>query len=146
MRLYHVSSEKADRWVIGRNANNAREIAIKDGIGGHKIARIVWRTTDDYIPDFDQDPGVISESQATKLVNAIGYNLDGSGAEKPKKRKRGRPMKISADGRKVCLRCKEEKDISCFAPRSGGGYQSYCRDCKKIIDRENRLKRKSGGK
>lgn len=90
MRLYHVSSEKADRWVIGRNANNAREIAIKDGIGGHKIARIVWRTTDDYIPDFDQDPGVISESQATKLVNAIGYNLDGSRAEKPKKRKVGR--------------------------------------------------------
>ena len=32
MRLYHVSSEKNDRWVIGRNANNAREIAIKEKV------------------------------------------------------------------------------------------------------------------
>lgn len=36
---------------------------------------------------------------------------------------------------KVCSVCKQEKDISCFALRSGGRYYACCRDCKKEKER-----------
>lgn len=39
---------------------------------------------------------------------------------------------------KICSRCKVEKDATAFYshPRTKDGLQSYCRDCKRIIDRE----------
>jgi len=39
---------------------------------------------------------------------------------------------------KICSRCKVEKDVTAFYPhpRTKDGLQSYCRDCKRIIDRE----------
>ena len=144
MRLYIVTSEKGERFVIAGNAVDARRYAIDSGIKGHKIDRRVWRNQDNEILEIGYDPGVISQEEAVKILNAAGYNLDGSKYQKPVKARK-RAAQVMPDGRKVCRRCKEEKDLSEFPARSGGGYQSYCKDCKKIVDRENYLKRKAKG-
>lgn len=93
MKLYFIQSEKAERWVVSNSANNARSLALKDGVGGHKIDRRVFRIHD----------GSILET---------------------------------------CLRCGQTLPLSLFPKRSGGGYQSYCRECKKQIDREYRIRKK----
>lgn len=128
MKLYFIQSEKADRWVISNSANNARSLALKDGIGGHKIDRHVFRTHDGSILEIDRPPGVISESEADKIVRSFGYDLDG--------------RVIQREDVKTCLRCGQTLPLTLFPKRSGGGYQSYCRECKKQIDREYRLKKK----
>lgn len=128
MKLYFIQSEKSERYVISNNAVNARSLALKSGIGGHKIDRRVFRTSEGQILEVDRPPGVITESEAEILVKSLGYDLDGK--------------KIPKEDSKTCLRCGEVKALSLFPPRSGGGYQSYCRECKKTIDREYRLKKK----
>lgn len=138
MKLYIVTSEKGKRYVISGNAIAARRQAIKSGISGHKIDRPVFRTNEGKILEIDHDPGVISEAEAIRILNAAGYNLDGSKYQKPAEHKKKAP----ASGCKICRRCGQEKPIENFPPRSGGGYQSYCRPCKIAYDRENRLKKK----
>lgn len=128
MKLYFIQSEKAERYVISNNAVNARSLALKSGIGGHKIDRRVFRTSEGQILEVDRPPGVITEAEAENLVKSLGYDLDGK--------------EIPKEDSKTCLRCGEVKALSLFPPRSGGGYQSYCRECKKAIDREYRLKKK----
>lgn len=150
MKLYIVTSEKNKRYVFAGNAVNARRLAIDSGIGGHKIDRHVWRTHAGEILEVDHDPGVVNERNALSVLNAAGFNLDGSVYEKPKavkKTRQGVAQRVS-DGFRVCRRCGETKPVEEFPPRSGGGYQSYCRPCKIAYDRENRLKKKmkSGGK
>jgi hypothetical protein len=34
-------------------------------------------------------------------------------------------------GTKICSKCKEEKSVAEFNSNGSGGYQTYCRDCKK---------------
>ena len=144
MRLYIVTREKGERFVIAGNAVDARRYAIESGIKGHKIDRRVWRNQDNEILEIDHDPGVISQEEAVKILNAAGYNLDGSKYQKPVKARK-MAAQITPDGCKICRRCGTEKPLEDFPPRTGGGYQSYCRECKKAIDRENRLKKKIKG-
>ena len=138
MKLYIVTSEKGKRYVISGNAVAARRQAIESGISGHKIDRPVFRTNEGKILEIDHDQGVISEAEAIRILNAAGYNLDGSKYQKPAEHKKKAPE----SGCKICRRCGQEKPIENFPPRSGGGYQSYCRPCKIAYDRENRLKKK----
>jgi len=37
-----------------------------------------------------------------------------------------------------CINCYGHKDESQFPKRTGGGYQSYCIPCKRLLDREYR--------
>lgn len=142
MKLYIVTNEiGGKRYVVAKNASVARSYATAEPFGGHKINRPVFRTNDGTILEVDHDPGVINEEEALAIVQAAGHNLDGSKYTKPKK-KRGRSVKITSDGLKKCLRCGETKPIEDFPPRSGGGYQSYCRPCKIIYDRERRAAKK----
>ena len=143
MKLYIVTNERGDkRYTIAGNAVDARRYAIDSCIGGHKIERPVFRTSEGQILEIDHKPGVIREEEALAIVNAAGYNLDGSKYQKPTKAKRGRAAKITPDGRRTCLRCGETKSLEEFPPRSGGGYQSYCRPCKIIYDRKRRAAKK----
>lgn len=144
MKLYIVTNEKGDkRYTVAGNAVDARRYAIDALIGGHKIDRPVFRI-EGKILEIEHKPGVIREEEALAIVNAAGYNLDGSKYQKPAKapKKRGRAVKVTPDGRRTCLRCGETKPIKEFPPRSGGGYQSYCRPCKIIYDRERRAAKK----
>lgn len=145
MRLYIVKNElKFKRYVVARNANDARRYAIDSGIAGHKIDRHVWKSADGQILEVDRKPGVIDEETFIEILNAAGYNLDGSEYRKPEPvKRRGRKLKVTADGRRACLRCGELKPLTDFAPKSGGGYMSYCRPCKILYDRENRAKKKA---
>ena len=144
MKLYIVTNERGDkRYTIAGNAVDARRYAIVSCIGGHKIERKVFRTYEGRILEIDHIPGTIREEEALVIVNAYGYNLDGSEYQKPAKAKRGRAAKITPDGRRKCLRCGKTKPVSEFPPRSGGGYQSYCRPCKIIYDRERRAAKKN---
>lgn len=34
-----------------------------------------------------------------------------------------------------CINCYQYKDELLFPKRTGGGYQSYCKDCKRMLDR-----------
>jgi hypothetical protein len=150
LKLFIVTSEKNTRYVFAGNAVDARRLAIDSGIAGHKIDRHVWRTPDGKIFESDHKPGVISEGDVLSVLNAAGYNLDGSPYEKPVpgKKTRQRGAQDVSEGFRTCRRCGETKPLEEFPPRSGGGYQSYCRPCKIMYDRENRLKKKmkSGGK
>lgn len=128
MKLYFVQSEKAEVWVIAENAKTARSLGLKSGIGGHKIDRRVYRTSEGKILEVERPSGCLTESEAETLVKSYGYDLDGN--------------EIPKEDVKRCRRCGEVKPLSLFPPRSGGGYQSYCRECKINIDREYRLKKK----
>jgi guanyl-specific ribonuclease Sa len=37
-----------------------------------------------------------------------------------------------------CVNCYEYKDEKLFPKRTGGGYQSYCIECKRLLDRQYR--------
>lgn len=37
-----------------------------------------------------------------------------------------------------CINCNCYKEIDKFPKRTGGGYQSYCIDCKRLLDRQYR--------
>jgi hypothetical protein len=66
-------------------------------------------------------------------------------AERPKRRRRPDLQT------RVCRKCGVEKGIGCFYPArarfAGGqdGWQSHCRDCWKVINAENKLRRKLSG-
>lgn len=132
MKLYFVRSEKASRWVIAADAYRARRYALESGIGGHKIDRHVFRTEDGKIVEVAEPPGVLSEEAAGRVLKSLGLGLNGK--------------RLPAEESKKCLRCGEVKALSLFPKRSGGGYQSYCRECKIQIDREYRRKKKQEGK
>lgn len=142
MRLYIVTSEKGKRYVFAANAVNARRYAIDSGISGHTIERKIWRNADGEIFETEVTPGVRSESEVVEILNKAGYNLDGSKYQKPAKT-REKVAQATTEGRKVCSKCGEEKDLDSFTRKGEGGYQSYCKDCKKVINAENYLKRKA---
>lgn len=37
-----------------------------------------------------------------------------------------------------CINCFQYKDESEFPKRTGGGYQSYCKPCKRLLDRQHK--------
>lgn len=144
MKLYIVTSEGGKRYVFANNAVTARRYAIDSGIAGHTINRHVWRTPEGKILEVDHSPGVVKESDALSVLHAAGFNLDGSPYKKPEpvKKPRQRGAQHATDGKRTCRRCGQTKPLEDFPPRSGGGYQSYCRPCKIMYDRENRRKKK----